>query len=82
MLSLPQLGNMIAVAAALPDILQLLQKWRKQHGDIFTIRMGSKYMVVISSYKVHDYMHIIQQMQDPVQIVYGILHTRVLQNSV
>ena len=61
MLSLPQLGNMIAVAAALPDILQLLQKWRKQHGDIFTIRMGSKYMVVICSYKVHDYVPLIQQ---------------------
>ena len=69
MLSLPHLGNMMAVAAALPDILQLLHKWRKQYGDIFTIRLGSKYMVVISSYKVHFYMHFIQQMHDPIQIV-------------
>ena len=29
-----------------------MQTWHKQYGDVFTIRMGSKYMVVICSDKV------------------------------
>ena len=46
------MGNMLAVAAALPYILRQMQTWHKQYGDVFTINMGSKYMVVIFSYKV------------------------------
>ena len=46
------MGNMLAVAAALPYILRQMQTWHKQYGDVFTINMGSKYMVVICSYKV------------------------------
>ena len=43
---------MLAVRAALPNLLEQMHEWRKQHGDIFTLRLGSKLMVVISSYKV------------------------------
>ena len=44
---------MLAVRAALPNLLEQMHEWRKQHGDIFTLRLGSKLMVVISSYKVN-----------------------------
>ena len=43
---------MLAVRSALPNLLEQMHEWRKQHGDIFTLRLGSKLMVVISSYKV------------------------------
>ena len=44
---------MLAVRAALPNLLEQMHKWRKEHGDIFTLRLGNKLMVVISSYKVN-----------------------------
>ena len=43
---------MLAVRAALPNLLDQMHEWRKEHGDIFTLKLGGKLMVVISSYKV------------------------------
>ena len=38
--------------AASSDMLCQLQKWRKQYGDIFSLRLGNRYAIVISSYEV------------------------------
>ena len=38
--------------AASSDMLGQLQKWRKQYGDIFSLRLGNRYAIVISSYEV------------------------------
>ena len=51
------MGNLLTLAAAAPDILGQLERWRQQYGDVFTLRLGNKYVIVICSYKVQQKMY-------------------------